>query len=89
MQWYMVGVIAALLTTFGFVPQILKMIQTKSVKDISLITLVQFSLGVALWTVYGLHLNDWIIIVANAISLIIFLFGVVVYYRYRKSVKTL
>ena len=40
MQWYLIGTVAALLTTFGFVPQVIKMLRTKSVKDISLPTFI-------------------------------------------------
>ena len=69
MLWTIIGVIAALLTMFGFVPQSIKMWKTKSVKDVSGWTLMQFSIGVTLWMLYGLHLKDFIIIGANAISL--------------------
>jgi MtN3 and saliva related transmembrane protein len=69
MLWTLVGIAAAFLTMFGFVPQCIKMWKTKSVKDVSGITLGQFSFGVALWMFYGIHLKDFIIIGANAISL--------------------
>jgi len=41
LAWYVVGSLGALLTSFGFVPQVRKMWQTKSVKDISSGTFVQ------------------------------------------------
>lgn len=63
------GILAACLTMFGFVPQCAKMWKTKSVKDVSGLTLVQFSIGVSLWMFYGIHLKDYIIIGSNAISL--------------------
>jgi MtN3 and saliva related transmembrane protein len=85
MEWYIVGIAAALLTTFGFVPQIIKMHRTKSVKDVSLITLFQFSAGVILWTLYGIHLGDYIIIAANVISFITLVAAIVVYYYYNKN----
>ncbi len=69
MLWTLVGITAALLTMFGFVPQCIKMWKTKSVKDVSGMTLVQFSIGVTLWMFYGIHLRDYIIIAANAVSL--------------------
>jgi len=55
--WYIIGIVAALLTTFGFVPQIIKMHKTRSSRDVSLATLCQFCAGVFLWTLYGMHLN--------------------------------
>ncbi len=68
MIWKLFGVFAAVLTMFGFVPQVIKMSRTKSVHDVSVISLVQFLVGVSCWMVYGIHLNDPIIIVANAVT---------------------
>ena len=63
------GIAAASLTMFGFVPQIIKMWKTHSARDVSGLTLVQFGAGVTLWMLYGIHLEDFIIIGANAICL--------------------
>ncbi len=85
MYWYLIGITAALLTTFGFVPQILKMRRTGSSKDVSVTTLFQFSAGVILWTFYGLHLGDIIIVAANAISFMTLAVSIVLYYHYNKK----
>jgi MtN3 and saliva related transmembrane protein len=69
MLWTIIGITAALFTMFGFVPQCIKMRKTKSVTDVSGLTLIQFSIGITLWLLYGIHLKDYIIIGANAISL--------------------
>jgi MtN3 and saliva related transmembrane protein len=82
MEWYLIGTAAAILTTFGFVPQIIKMQKTKSSRDVSLATLYQFSAGVILWTMYGLHLGDIIIIAANAISFITLAIAIILHYHY-------
>ena len=82
MEWYIIGILAALLTTFGFVPQILKMINTRSAKDVSIVTLYQFSAGVILWALYGFHLRDNIIIAANSITLITLAVAIGFYHRY-------
>ena len=82
MNWYLIGISAALLTTFGFVPQIIKMHRTRSSKDVSLATLYQFSAGVILWTMYGLHLGDIIIIAANAISFMTLVIAIIFHYHY-------
>lgn len=88
MEWYLVGAGAALLTTFGFVPQVIKMLRTKSVKDISLPTFVQFTVGMSLWALYGLHLGDPIIISANATGVAILIIAIALYLRYtERSVK--
>ncbi|MCZ7393154.1 MAG: SemiSWEET family transporter [Candidatus Methanoperedens sp.] len=85
MEWYLIGIAAAVLTTFGFVPQIIKMHSIKSVKDVSLVTLFQFSAGVVLWTLYGIHLGDNIIIVANAVSFITLVVAIALYYYYNRK----
>ena len=81
MQWYLIGTAAALLTTFGFVPQVIKMFRTESVRDISLPTLIQFSLGMSLWALYGFHLGD-IIISANGIGVLILILAIGLYLYY-------
>lgn len=86
MQWYIIGTMAALLTTFGFVPQVIKMLRTKSVKDISLPTFIQLSLGVSLWALYGLHLRDVIIVGANAITLLTLLIAIALYIYYARRI---
>lgn len=86
MFWTVIGSTAAILTMFGFLPQIFKVLKTKSVKDVSLLTLLQLSSGVSLWIAYGLHLKNAIIITANAVTLITLL--VLLYlYSYHRRIK--
>lgn len=47
------GLIAASCTTVSFIPQAIKVYQTKHTKDISLSMFVIFVLGLAFWIVYG------------------------------------
>lgn len=70
MFWSIIGSSAAVLTMFSFIPQIIKVINNKSAKDVSLITLLQLSIGVSLWIAYGIHLRNAIIIFANSITLV-------------------
>ena len=79
--WYAVGAVAAALTSFGFVPQVVKMWRTKSVKDVSPITILQFIAGGSLWAVYGVHLDNWVIIAANLVSLAILIAALLLYFR--------
>ena len=60
-----VALTAALLTSTGFVPQIIKGFQTRHVKDVSLMTLVFTALGTFFWAIYGFSLGDMIIIITN------------------------
>jgi len=85
MFWSLIGSSAAVLTMFSFVPQIIKVIKTKSAKDVSLVTLVQLSLGVILWIAYGIHLKDAIIIIANSITLVTMVVLLGLYFKYCKT----
>jgi len=82
--WYAVGAVAAALTSFGFVPQILKMWRTKSVRDVSPIMIVQFIAGVLLWTVYGVHLRDPVVMAANLVSLATLIVVLLLYFHFFK-----
>ena len=72
---------------FSFVPQIIKVLRTKSAKDVSLITLLQLTSGVLLWIAYGVHLRDAIIITANAVTLISMAILLCLYRKYAKAGK--
>ncbi len=85
MVWFLIGSTAALFTSFGFAPQLFKMWRTKSVRDVSLLTFLQFSLGISLWAIYGLHLGDPIIVVANLVSLSLVMTGIGLYLRYNRG----
>ena len=63
-----VGTAAAILTTTSFVPQVVHTLRTKDVSGISLSMYSVFVVGVALWLVYGLLLDAWPIVIANAIT---------------------
>jgi MtN3 and saliva related transmembrane protein len=65
------GFIAAILTTVAFVPQVRKVWRTRSAKDVSLGMYTLFTLGVALWLVYGVLIHSWPIILANGVTLVL------------------
>ncbi|MEH1998274.1 MAG: SemiSWEET transporter [Nostoc sp.] len=51
-------------------PQMFKTWQTKSAKDVSLVTLITFIIGVFLWLIYGIYLQALPIILANSVTLL-------------------
>jgi len=65
-----IGFAAALLTTFGLLPQTIQAWKSKQTKDISLAMYLIMVSGITLWLVYGLLLNDGPLIAANSVSLI-------------------
>ena len=64
-----IGSAAATLTTIAFIPQAWKVWRTKHTADISMGMYILFTLGVALWLAYGILLESWPIIIANAFTL--------------------
>lgn len=85
MNWEIIGAIAATLTMFGFVPQIIKIYRTRSVEDVSLVTLIQFSIGLFLWMLYGIYLKNNILIISNLVSFTTLVVAVGLYLKYRKN----
>ncbi|WP_017314506.1 SemiSWEET transporter [Mastigocladopsis repens] len=64
------GLAAATLTTFSFLPQMIKTWQTKSAKDVSLVMLITFNTGIFLWLIYGISLKALPIILANGVTFV-------------------
>ena len=66
-EW--IGYVAAFLTTASFVPQAWLTFKTRDVRGISLGMYSAFTLGVALWLVYGVLIQAWPVVIANTITL--------------------
>ncbi|MGB8693271.1 MAG: SemiSWEET transporter [Steroidobacteraceae bacterium] len=64
-----IGLLAGTLTTFAFVPQVVKIWKTKHARDLSLGMFAIFSSGVLLWLWYGIEIGATPVIVANAVTL--------------------
>lgn len=65
-----IGFIAAFLTTIAFIPQAYHSWKTRDLTGISLPMYSLFTLGVALWFIYGLFIQSLPVVFANAITLI-------------------
>jgi MtN3 and saliva related transmembrane protein len=65
----LIGILAGILTTSAFLPQVVKTIRTKSTKDISLGMFSVTATGLALWLTYGILAGALPVIIANAFSL--------------------
>lgn len=63
------GLVAGTITSVTFLPQVVKIWQTKSAKDLSLMMLLLLMLGVVLWLIYGLVVMSAAIIYTNSMVL--------------------
>jgi MtN3 and saliva related transmembrane protein len=77
-----IGFVAGALTTIAFVPQAWLSWKTRRTGGLSVTMYAIFTLGVALWLGYGLLIGAWPIIVANAITLALALFILVLRLRF-------
>ena len=71
----LIGFAAACCTTVSYIPQLKKCWDTGSAEDLSFKMLSILATGIALWVVYGILQGDWVIILANCVSLAL-LFGI-------------
>lgn len=63
-----IGLIAAVCTTFAFIPQVMKVWKTKQTKDLSLRMYSIMFIGIILWLVYGIRIDSLSIIMANVLT---------------------
>ncbi len=84
MEWKIVGIIAAIGTTSGFIPQIIRAMRTKRLDDVSPVMYMLLIFGLSLWLSYGIHLKDMIIIAANAVGLCFSIFILILRFKYSR-----
>ncbi len=65
------GIIAGIMTTISFIPQVMQILKTRNVEGISLLMYTIFTSGVFLWTLYGLIRLQISVIVANGVTLLL------------------
>ena len=64
-----IGMVAAVLTTIAYIPQVVKIYRTKSARDVSLRMFSLLATGVSLWLVYGIMMRSAPLILANIVTL--------------------
>jgi len=74
----LIGMVAGVLTTCAFFPQVVKTVKSRSTDDLSWTWLIMTICGVFLWLVYGVYINSASLVFANAVTFlsVIVLFGV-------------
>jgi len=80
-----VGVAAGLCSMISFVPQIGKILQTKSAEGVSLKMFSVTVTAFVLWTAYGVLLGSWPIAVSNFVCLCLALTIVVLRLKFGKG----
>jgi len=65
-----IGFLAAMLTTFSFLPQAVLTLRTRKTDEISLTMYLMLNLGIGCWLAYGVVINDLAVILANSVTLL-------------------
>jgi MtN3 and saliva related transmembrane protein len=84
-QWTVLGLVAGLMTTVGFVPQIIKGYRSKSMRDVSLIMPIFLAVGMLFWLIYGIWLDSLPLILWNAIAFTLNLIIIWLILRYSRD----
>ena len=70
-QIELIGYCAAFLTTIAFLPQAVQSWRTRDLSGISVGMYSLFTAGVGLWLIYGLIIEKWPLILANALTFVL------------------
>ena len=65
-----IGFLAAILTTFSFLPQAILTLRTRKTDEISLAMYLMLNIGIISWLAYGLVRDDVALILANSVTLL-------------------
>ena len=70
-SYELIGYCAAFLTTIAFLPQAIQSWRTRDLSGISVGMYSLFTAGVGLWLIYGLMIEKWPLILANALTFLL------------------
>jgi len=65
-----IGLIAGAVTSFGFIPQLIRGFRTKKLDDISYFMPAVLATGMSIWVYYGFLINSISVIIANSFAII-------------------
>ena len=79
-----IGLFAAALTTYSFLPQVYKTWKTKDVSAFSITTFSMFFVGIVCWLIYGIYKESLSMILANTITMVSSFIILFFIFKYRK-----
>ncbi len=83
-----IGVLATIITTVSLLPQVIKIYRSKSSKDISAGMYTVFCVGIGLWAIYGVFIQDIVIVIANTLGFIQGAAILVLKFKYKNNEKS-
>ena len=79
------GLVAGGITSVAMLPQLIKVLKEKDVKDLSLLMILFLITGLSLWVWYGFIKNELPIILSNAFAVLVNVCLLVCYFIYSKK----
>lgn len=76
------GYVAGFCTTVAFLPQVYRAWKTKSTKDLAPTMLLLFAIGILLWLIFGILIQELPIIIANGVTFFLVLLIVLLKFRF-------
>jgi MtN3 and saliva related transmembrane protein len=67
------------------IPQIIKGLKTRKTDDVSIWLVVVLIIGLSLWVIYGIGINDLLISIANSIAVAINTFLLILKVKYSRD----
>jgi len=81
----MLGIAAGILTSVSMLPQLIKVLREKNVKDLSWIMILILILGLSLWVWYGFKKDELPIIFSNAFAILVNISLFICYLLYKNN----
>ncbi len=78
------GLVAGGITSVAMLPQLIKVLKEKDVKDLSLLMIVVLITGLSLWVWYGFMKDEFPIILSNAFAVLVNIALLISYFKFRK-----
>ena len=82
-NYVFIGYLAALLTTFSGIPQIVRVLKLKESRDISLWTTSLLLAGILFWFIHGIMIQDMPLTLSSGVSLFFSMATLCVIMKYR------
>ena len=86
-----ISYIAGVSIAISAIPQILLIIRQRSVRDVSLFTVLLLTIGDFCWMAYGIYINSWSMIIfdsfGGALYLIVSILKIISIIKIKKEVK--
>jgi MtN3 and saliva related transmembrane protein len=67
------------------IPQIIKALKTRKTDDVSIWLVIVLIIGLSLWVIYGIGINDLLVSIANSIAVAINTFLLILKIKYSRD----